>query len=114
MSGTPPWAKRMEQKIDCLKEKEVLSWCYFHTLHGEKADRCSNPPCDFNKIKKVKSNNMVTSSNLSLSPVVQSMLAYMKPMKMLSPIKDCPMVERKARSKSKTKKSSLKEDIVEI
>ncbi len=81
---TPPWAKRLESKIDKLLGNEQM--CARHKKYGAAVKKQCDPPCSFVRQQKEKSE--------SLSPVVQSILDYMKkPMKCLSPIKDLRLLE---------------------
>lgn len=79
---TPPWAKRMEEKIDkLLMEKTKLETCYHHKKYGADAKKKCDPPCAF-VLSLEKKNNPAT-----LSPIVNSILQYMKPIQAISPLK---------------------------
>lgn len=81
-ANTPPWAKRIENKLDILLQEEK---CYYHKKYGAKADRKCDPPCRFalSLIKKAQE-----TKPASLSPIVESILQYWKPIKCISPIKN--------------------------
>lgn len=82
--NTPPWAKRLEDKIDRLLREEK---CYFHKKYGAAAERKCDPPCNF-AINLLKNKEKDEQKSSSLSPVVKAILDCMRPVKCLSPIKD--------------------------
>lgn len=88
---TPPWAKRIEEKLNKLIEKkeEAPEKCYHHAKYGAEAKRKCDPPCQFSLMI---GQQQTVKKPASLSPVVSSILSYMKqPYKLLSPIRDLPM-----------------------
>lgn len=75
---TPPWAKRIEQKIDKLLSEDI---CYHHKKYGAETKKKCDPPC------KYALSLMNPTTSTSLSPIVESILKYMKPIKFISPIR---------------------------
>src|ERR1700744_1310308 len=128
MSQTPPWAKRIEKEVsDCkkilidIKRIQLASVvpCYFHDKHDENADRCNKGLCSFYLTKLgidiSEANTQVNqlSNKNTLSPIVESILAYMKPIKCISPIKDIDEdIFKKPRLDSRNRK--LEKDITPI
>lgn len=60
MSQTPPWAHRIEKKIDnvqlrvaALEDGKVLVLCYFHSKHGDNAIDCEGV-CDYTEYARKK------------------------------------------------------------
>lgn len=85
MAHTPPWATRLEHKIDqVLKNQGQEEKCYYHTKFGAAAQRKCDPPCRF--AMKLMENEKEVQKVPSLSPIVDSILNYMKPMQGISPI----------------------------
>lgn len=101
-ANTPQWAKRIENKINQLRPEEPiksLKKCRNHKKYGTEAKKKCNPPCEF-------ALSLKEPDPTSLSPIVESILKYMKPLRCISPIKDPPL-----KCKNKTK---LEQDIVPI
>lgn len=112
-SVTPPWAKRLESKIDELIAREkpsenIEEKCYYHTKYGIETKKQCKPPCRYSLSLQLANNQPVpiieSSVQPTLSPVVNSILQYMRPMKFLSPIHD----------RNHRKKRKLEDDVVKI
>lgn len=120
MAQTPPWAKRLEESLnECRKEISAIKKiqyatikpCYYHQKFGSSADNCEEGLCSF-YIDKIMNTTSSKKKELStLSPIVNSILDYMRPYQFVSPIKSRKNTKD---SKRKKKERSLEEDIVQI
>lgn len=90
-ANTPPWAKRIENKIDQLlqdKSEHSLKKCRYHQKYGPETKKKCDPPCEYS-LSLAKRNQAA-----SLSPIVANILNYWKPVKSLSPVKNLPSAHR--------------------
>lgn len=119
MAQTPPWAKRLEEKLNkCRKEistirkiqDATIKPCYYHQKFGSSAGNCEEGLCSF-YIEKIMNATSSKKKELStLSPIVNSILDYMRPYQFVSPIKS----RKNTKVNKKKKERSLEEDIVPI
>lgn len=116
---TPPWAKRLEKKLDQLIESKGIpvDKCYHHEKYGAEAKRKCDPPCQFAlNLQSImeKPEPLLPMGPLSLSPVVSSILQYMRPVKFISPIKDKVPDGRFQYPDKPSRKRKIEEEIEKI
>lgn len=122
MASTPPWARRLESKVDKIIdhfkipfEKNELSrvkkskrsksekFCYYHEKYGAAAIKPCNGPCEFNKQKPVNQIEIIKQQILTLNngdemtEICDGILNYMKSTmpEFISPIMDPVVIQEK-------------------
>lgn len=127
--------KRQLEDIKKIQGASIIP-CHFHERFGDTADRCNKGLCPYYLAKigielsqsntssiensspienlSAIENSPSSENSSSLSPIVSSILAYMKPVKFISPIKDLSIKRSKLNCKEFIKKKELTEEIVPI
>lgn len=125
-SKTPPWAKRIEKEVAVIKRLQLASLvpCYYHKKYGDAADRCEKGLCSvyvtkigLEEVLQDQSKSSSSKDGQSLSPIVDSILRYMKPAKFISPIQNSKkenVFKEPAPVMVSQKRRTLEDDVIPI